>query len=543
MSGEPSRSDAPVEAVAVATGGARVRHGSIEERRRLVAESLQVGNPGNRSKDLPEQADPKHDCQIELKAGDVRLYEHNPRRANNARFAEIKESIRSTGIRNPLAVTRRPGEKHFIVEGGGNTRLLALQQLWEETRDPRFEKLTALFRPWRSEVHVLTAHLIENEQRGEMTFWDKANGVVALKAQFEEEKGRALSLRQLEEELKTVGFSVNTASLAHYLYATTRLRILGDAVPVLSGLDVKTIQPRLNLMKRYAQMHGGTGEAVLYAEVLDPVFRRYADRYRENRSFNASELCQACEDALAQNFGENAARLRMVLDALAQSPQASLETLLETVGPAAQHVQALRTQAVGRAPNRASAVGGANGARDGTVPRATRGAGGPPARPARSDPTVLDRVKASIGRFAQLANVSDCLQVWDAAPFGYYMEAPPTGFDGDVQQRLEHRAWWLLALVSGQLNERVRLLLPETSRWHQLCPSESGGDKGAPGLIEAGLPAAVMLDAAFFDWLLDGHDESATEFWELANLARELRCASPHRVAVSEETNAAARNP
>ena len=157
-----------------------MRHASIEERRRLVSESLQVGNPGNRAKDLPEQADPRHDCQIEVKVEEIRPYEHNPRRANNAKFAEIKESIRATGIRNPLTVTRRPGEKHFVIEAGGNTRLLAVQQLWAETRDPRFEKLTVLFRPWRSDAHVLVAHLIENEQRGELTFWDRANGLVAL---------------------------------------------------------------------------------------------------------------------------------------------------------------------------------------------------------------------------------------------------------------------------------------------------------------------------------------------------------------------------
>ena len=53
----------------------------------------------------------------------------------------------------------------FVVEAGGNTRLLAIRQLWAETREPRFHKLGVLFRPWRSESHVLTAHLIENEQR------------------------------------------------------------------------------------------------------------------------------------------------------------------------------------------------------------------------------------------------------------------------------------------------------------------------------------------------------------------------------------------
>lgn len=462
MSGE-SNERGETGVLAVAAGSMRGRPTSIEERRRLVAESLQVGNPLNRAKDLPEQADPRHDCQIELKVEDIRPYEHNPRRANNAKFAEIKESIRSTGIRNPLTVTRRPGEQHFIVEAGGNTRLLAVQQLWAETRDPRFEKLTVLFRPWRSEGHVLVAHLIENEQRGEMTFWDKANGVVALKAQLEEEKGRTLSLRQLEEELKAAGFLVNTATLAHYLYATARLRLLGDAIPVLSGLDVKTIQPRLNLVKRYAQMRGAMDEATLYALVFEPVFRRHADRYQETATFSASDLCQACEDALARHLGEEVARFRMVLDALAQSPQAaSLDFLLGPTEPI-------------------SIVSSANGAPETAQhPKALELASQSPSL-AQIDRPILDRLKASIGRFEALA----------------------------VQQGLEERARTLLALVSRQLSERVRVQLPEK-----------------PDLKEGKSLALITLDDLFFDWLLDARDEAAGAFWEVAALVRDLRSGS-----------------
>ena len=546
MSCEPSGNGGPCAVVPVAAGGKRPRHGSIEERRRLVAESLQVGNPGNRAKDLPEQADPKHDCQIELKLDDIRAYERNPRRANNAKFAEIKESIRSSGIRTPLTVTRRPGEKHFIVEAGGNTRLLALQQLWEETRDPRFGKVTVIFRPWHSEAHVLTAHLIENEQRGDMTFWDKANGVAVLKAQLEQEKGHALSLRQLEEELKAIGFAVNTATLAHYLYATTRLRILGDAVPALSGLDVKTIQPRLNLMKRYAQMRGGTGETALYAGVFDPVFQRYADQYRENQtfnaSFNASDLCQACEEALAQHLGENVTRLRMVLDALVQSPHASLDALFETVGSALSNVPALRTGVVGEAPDGAAGVSSANGPpgkfERRTVPRAAAHM----TNLLHTDLAALDRLKESIARFAKLANVADCVQSWDAAPLGYYVEMLPAPVGEEGQPRLEQRAWWLLALVSGQFHQGVRASLPDASRWRRLAAKESDDDKETPGLIENDMPAVMQLDAEFFDWLLDGHDEVAVTFWEIVNLARELRSATPQRIEVSEQPNATPGN-
>ena len=132
---------------------------------------------------------------------EIKAYEHNPRRASNAKFDEIKESIRACGIRNPITVTRRPGEDHFIIEAGGNTRLLAIQELWAETKDPRFRKITAMYRPWRSESHVLVAHIAENDQRGDLTYWDKATGIMALKGELEAELSRPLPLRQFEEEL------------------------------------------------------------------------------------------------------------------------------------------------------------------------------------------------------------------------------------------------------------------------------------------------------------------------------------------------------
>jgi len=462
VSGENDRSNMTALAAVAGAASTRARPTSIEERRRLVAESLQVGNPLNRSKDLPEQADPRHDCQIELKVDDIRPYEHNPRRANNAKFAEIKESIRSTGIRNPLTVTRRPGEQHFIVEAGGNTRLLAVQQLWAETRDPRFGKLTVLFRPWRSEGHVLVAHLIENEQRGDLTFWDKAHGVLALKAQFEEEKGRPLSLRQLEQELKAAGFSVSTASLAHYLYATARLAVLCDAIPLITHAEVSSIQPRLNLVKRYAQMRGAMDEATLYAVVFELVFRQHADRYRLTGAFNVTELCHACEEESARQLGEDPARFRMILDALGQSPQlASLDSL----------------PPIGLAPD-ASTVKSFNSEPEGSGRQAALGGSGQPRNSGSATSPVLRRLSTSIARFAELA----------------------------TQQGLEERARSLLALVSRQFDDGVRGQLPEAMA--------SQGPNS---------PAPIALDGQFLDWLLDGRDQAAAAFWEIATLVRELR--------------------
>lgn len=462
MSSEPDERCGASTVAAIASAGARVRHASIEERRRLVSESLQVGNPGNRAKDLPEQADPRHDCQIEVKVEDIRPYEHNPRRANNAKFAEIKESIRATGIRNPLTVTRRPGEKHFVIEAGGNTRLLAVQQLWAETRDPRFEKLTVLFRPWRSDAHVLVAHLIENEQRGELTFWDRANGLVALKAQFEEEKGRPLSLRQLEEELKAAGFSVGIATLSHSLYAAARLAVLCDAIPLITHADVSNIQPRLNLVKRYTQMRGAMDEATLYAVVFEPVFRRHADRYRDTGTFNASELCHACEQESARHLREDPARYRMILDALARSPQLASLDALPAMGPAPDACAVPSLNGVPESGNRQEALD------------ATGQAG----NAALAIPPVLRRLNASFDRFAELA----------------------------AKEGLEERARSLLALVSARLDADVRSQLSR-----------------APVLDEGHAPTPITLDGQFLDWLLDGRDRAAAAFWEIAVLVRELR--------------------
>ena len=63
-----------------------------EGRRRLVRESLNVGNPPNNARELPDVADPNIDCQLELAVDAIQPYEGNPRRAK-------KRSRNTPGIR------------------------------------------------------------------------------------------------------------------------------------------------------------------------------------------------------------------------------------------------------------------------------------------------------------------------------------------------------------------------------------------------------------------------------------------------------------
>ncbi|MCC7082092.1 MAG: hypothetical protein IT530_15575 [Burkholderiales bacterium] len=476
MIDEISEGSAPCAPAGIAPVARPMRSVSVEERRRLVAESLHVGNPGNNARDLPDHADLRTECQIELSVDDICPYEGNPRRASNAKFAEIKESIRVSGVRNPLTVTRRPGEAHFIVESGGNTRLIAIQQLWSETRDERFRKLVLLYRPWRSEAHVLTSHLIENDQRGEVTFWDKATGIVTLKARLEAERGEAFSLRQLEESLRALGLSVNTATLAHYLFATERLRTLGESIPELSGLDVKIIQPRLNALKRYARSRATLADEDLYATVFEPAFRQITEDYAKSVSFSATAVCEACEEALSRRFDEPVEQLRRGLNTFVRpSP-----TQAAPPAPASSYPATANTIRAGER------VSTANGTSPGQLPRARL----VPARTLAetrdgTEESLVDRVVA----FAAKAGIDDCVRRDAAAPLGYYLEALLTA---DRASSTRHRAWNLLAALNGQLEDTTLAPYP---------------------------------DGAFFSWLTDTNDNAATAFWNLLSLARESEVA------------------
>ncbi len=150
----------------------------------------------------------------------IKPYDRNPRRERNPRYDEIKASIRAQGgLNNPLTVTRRSGDDRYMVESGGNTRLAILNALFKETGDESFYRLHVLYRPWRSETHVLAAHLIENEQRGEIHFIDKALAVRELKDLFEVEDNGHLSLRQLTTRLKETGYAVDASVISRMDYA------------------------------------------------------------------------------------------------------------------------------------------------------------------------------------------------------------------------------------------------------------------------------------------------------------------------------------
>lgn len=153
-------------------------------------------------------SDPIADTPMLLTLDQLSPYELDPRIMRNPKYDEIKASIRERGLDSPPTVTRRPGNDKYVIRNGGNTRLAILRELWTETKDERFYRITCLFKPWQNEITALTGHLSENELRGGLTFIEKSLGVNQARELYEKETGKPLSQSELARRLAADGFPV-----------------------------------------------------------------------------------------------------------------------------------------------------------------------------------------------------------------------------------------------------------------------------------------------------------------------------------------------
>lgn len=179
-------------------------------------------------------SDPIADTPMVVTLDQLRPYDHDPRMKRNPAYEEIKASIRERGLDAAPAITRRPGEDHYIIRNGGNTRLAILRELWSETKEERFFRISCLFRPWpqRGEIVALTGHLAENELRGGLTFIERALGVEKAREFYEQESSAALSQSELARRLAADGFPVQRS---HITRMADAVRYLLPAIPTGAG--------------------------------------------------------------------------------------------------------------------------------------------------------------------------------------------------------------------------------------------------------------------------------------------------------------------
>jgi ParB family protein of integrating conjugative element (PFGI_1 class) len=217
-------------------------------------------------------SDPIADTPMVVTLDQLRPYDHDPRVKRNPAYDEIKASIRERGLDAPPAITRRPGDEHFIIRNGGNTRLAILRELWAETKEERFFRIACLFRPWpeRGEIVALTGHLAENELRGGLTFIERALGVEKAREFYEHECGEALSQSELARRLKADGFPIPQSHISrmhdsvHYLLPAIPNLLYGG----LGRHQVERLAVMRNACERVWARHAATRDLGIDFESL-----------------------------------------------------------------------------------------------------------------------------------------------------------------------------------------------------------------------------------------------------------------------------------
>lgn len=429
------------------------------------------------ARELPT-ADPVTVTQLVVEIDRILPYDRNPRRERNPLYDEIKESVRAQGgLNNPLTVTRRPGDSYYMVESGGNTRLQILKELWQETHDERFHRIHCLFRPWVSEAHVLTAHLIENDKRGDLIFIDKALAIRELRGIIEQDAGRPLSLRELATELQARGYGVNAGLLSRMDYAADMLLPL-IPLALRSGLG----RPQIDRIRRLESACRGywcerAGDDV---SGFDALFSNVLSEH-DGPDWSLDTVQRQLEAQLAEAFGVSIKHVRLDIDArLASSPS----------GPEAQPAVADTrpdTHSTEQHVARPSALDGASQEPAPSPARSSKtpATPGPAARPngeAQSSPTealvgppseatndhagleaLRDRARAFASRIAERHALADCLRQTSDLGMGFLLDLPKTplvthpGQPGALEQIHRQWVWWLLLSLSEEVVHPDRL--------------------------------------------------------------------------------------
>jgi len=268
-------------------------------------------------------SDPIADTPMVVTLDQLRPYDHDPRVTRNPAYAEIKASIRGRGLDAPPAITRRPGEAHYIIRNGGNTRLAILRELWSETKEERFFRIACLFRPWpaRGEIVALTGHLAENELRGGLTFIERALGIEKAREFYEQEFGQALSQSELARRLTADGYPVPQS---HISRMNDAVRYLLPAIPTLlyGGLGRHQVE-RLAVLRKACERTWerralGRPLAVDFASLFQDVLSQFdtqpeglsPQRVQDELVGQMAELLEADYDTLALEVDDSESRQR-----------------------------------------------------------------------------------------------------------------------------------------------------------------------------------------------------------------------------------------
>lgn len=456
-----------------------------------------------------------------LAIADIERYEHDPRTEPNPLYDEIKASIRANGILNNITVTKRPGSQRYTVYGGGNTRLRIAKELYEEG-DQRFARLTVIVKVWKGDASTIAAHLAENEQRGDISFWEKAQGIQKFKSEFERETSRTLSAADLNRELKqAAGLNYGLRMLQNFLFAVEHLTPVG---PWLRARDVNLlIRPSLaallELSSKLEQSPAAEKaiQAVLHqhAALLNTQSpATYVDDDRQETSaqgLDTEVLLADVTKAVAEALDQKPEKLLAMTRAIEANPRIAVDTLmLVEPSSAGTSVTASHNPSLGKSlqmplGRMLSGIQSERG-QGAALPEPVLGKASPskvaphraampplpdssgaPSKSGASGASAsiesdLESLFTTLGDIQSLVNLSDVVFTSDQLShiFGFYLDFPKEGIGRvngvDVaEEMIVYRValWKLLVSLTGQLDQRFTQAIPvdaagEPIVWKQL---------------------------------------------------------------------------
>ncbi|WP_037585469.1 ParB N-terminal domain-containing protein [Stenoxybacter acetivorans] len=247
----------------------------------LTRGSLLLGTPKQSSLliDAPNSNEPISSVFLNVPANEIDYFDGNPRTAYQAeQYAQIKTSIQAVGIQQPVHITRRPDGNRYILAKGGNTRLKILRELYAETGDDKYRLMPCLYTAYTSESDLKIAHVIENEQRVEMSFWDKAQAYVAIRDLLS--NGNSIGLRELETLFAEHGLSVSHSALSLFLFAAEHLQAIAERFSgSLSNQKAKDIRKLFQLLKeKFKSLNLREDCTVFWQQVLSDYARSQAEK-------------------------------------------------------------------------------------------------------------------------------------------------------------------------------------------------------------------------------------------------------------------------
>jgi ParB family protein of integrating conjugative element (PFGI_1 class) len=462
-----------------------------------------------------------------LSIDDIWYYDHNPRVGENPKYSEIRASMVANGMTSIITVTRRPGEQRYFPHAGGNTRLRIAKELAADG-DQRFARLHVMVRAWTSESDVVAAHLGENENRGDTTFWEKALGVHKFKNAVESENpGRVMTGTELTRELKKQGTDFGVRMVQNFLFAVDHLAPIG---PWLRTHEVNLVlRPRvgeyLELMQRFGRCPAAAAALSLQLDNAATGMHEVEARNRERDEsehrpvvLDAERLLSNIAVALADLLDISPEQLRRMSAALANDPRLQSKDLLSLPAPrtapgaasapaaglaagnasitntsaahTAQPALTAMPQRVERSIQRelgpmAGLVGGTSSEAGTTretehadaVTGTVASADGDPQRIAQRQARLLHELEQVITSVNGVVPIHDFVLRVPEMPFGFMVDIPADAShvgDADVSAHAGMRivVWQFLAALSGQAHEihwREVAELPfiQATRWSQ----------------------------------------------------------------------------